>query len=63
MLGPSSLTSEIPDDGPSGKLLKLLDRHEWRPAHIHFIVSASHLSFFCLDALSNAPCSQCLLLL
>ncbi|KEY70245.1 hypothetical protein S7711_04354 [Stachybotrys chartarum IBT 7711] len=30
----------IPDDGPVGKLLKTLDRHPWRPAHIHFIVSA-----------------------
>jgi catechol 1,2-dioxygenase len=29
----------IPDDGPAGKLLKLLDRHPYRPAHIHFIVS------------------------
>lgn len=30
----------IPDDGPSGKLLKALDRHPNRPAHIHFIVTA-----------------------
>ncbi|KAK8138906.1 hypothetical protein PG984_002286 [Apiospora sp. TS-2023a] len=30
----------IPDDGPSGRLLHLLDRHPWRPAHIHFVVSA-----------------------
>lgn len=30
----------IPHDGPSGELLKLLDRHPMRPAHIHFIVSA-----------------------
>ena len=30
----------IPDDGPAGRLLKLLDRHSMRPAHIHFIVSA-----------------------
>lgn len=28
----------IPMDGPAGKLLKLLDRHEFRPAHIHLIV-------------------------
>lgn len=28
----------IPEDGPTGKLLKLLDRHPWRPAHTHFIV-------------------------
>lgn len=30
----------IPWDGPAGKLLQLLDRHPYRPAHIHFIVSA-----------------------
>jgi hydroxyquinol 1,2-dioxygenase len=30
----------IPDDGPVGKLLRALGRHPYRPAHIHFIVSA-----------------------
>lgn len=30
----------IPNDGPAGKLLDLLDRHPYRPGHIHFIVSA-----------------------
>lgn len=30
----------IPLDGPGGELLQLLDRHPYRPAHIHFIVSA-----------------------
>lgn len=30
----------VPDDGPGGRILKLLDRHPYRPAHIHFIVSA-----------------------
>jgi catechol 1,2-dioxygenase len=29
----------VPDDGPAGKVLKLLDRHPFRPAHIHLIVS------------------------
>ncbi|RDW91981.1 hypothetical protein BP5796_01375 [Coleophoma crateriformis] len=28
----------VPDDGPAGKLLNLLDRHPFRPAHIHLIV-------------------------
>ncbi|RVX72279.1 hypothetical protein B0A52_04483 [Exophiala mesophila] len=28
----------IPYDGPAGKLLQLLDRHPYRPAHIHLIV-------------------------
>ncbi|KAJ4292305.1 hypothetical protein N0V88_005937 [Collariella sp. IMI 366227] len=30
----------IPDDGPAGRLLGWLDRHPYRPGHIHFIVSA-----------------------
>ncbi|KAK5164367.1 uncharacterized protein LTR77_010063 [Saxophila tyrrhenica] len=30
----------IPLDGPGGQLLELLDRHPYRPAHIHFILSA-----------------------
>ncbi|KAH6625022.1 Intradiol ring-cleavage dioxygenase [Chaetomium sp. MPI-SDFR-AT-0129] len=30
----------IPDDGPAGRLLGMLDRHPYRPGHIHFIVSA-----------------------
>ncbi|KAF9874031.1 dioxygenase [Colletotrichum karsti] len=30
----------VPDDGPGGRILKLLDRHPYRPAHLHFIVSA-----------------------
>ncbi|KAM0285347.1 hypothetical protein ACHAQH_001536 [Verticillium albo-atrum] len=29
----------VPDDGPAGRLLGLLDRHPFRPAHVHFIVS------------------------
>jgi len=28
----------VPDDGPAGKVLKLMDRHPFRPAHIHIIV-------------------------
>lgn len=31
----------IPDDGPGGQLLKLLDRSPWRPAHIHIIIQAA----------------------
>lgn len=30
----------IPDDGPVGKMLQTLNRHPYRPAHIHFIISA-----------------------
>lgn len=29
----------IPYDGPAGDILQLLDRHPWRPSHIHFIIS------------------------
>ncbi|TDZ41527.1 Catechol 1,2-dioxygenase [Colletotrichum trifolii] len=30
----------VPDDGPAGKLLSLLHRHPYRPAHIHLIVQS-----------------------
>lgn len=30
----------IPLDGPAGRVLQLLDRHPYRPAHVHFIVGA-----------------------
>ena len=30
----------IPDDGPVGRLLRALDRHPYRAAHSHYIVSA-----------------------
>lgn len=30
----------IPDDGPVGTMLHATGRHPWRPAHIHFVVSA-----------------------
>jgi len=30
----------IPSDGPVGRMLRLTGRHPWRPAHIHFVVSA-----------------------
>jgi hydroxyquinol 1,2-dioxygenase len=31
----------IPTDGPVGRLLQAANRHPWRPAHVHFVVSAS----------------------
>jgi catechol 1,2-dioxygenase len=31
----------VPQDGPAGKLLKLLDRHAFRPSHVHFVVTAA----------------------
>lgn len=30
----------IPDDGPVGRMLAALGRHPWRPAHMHFMVTA-----------------------
>jgi len=30
----------LPTDGPAGVLLKLLDRHPMRPAHIHLMITA-----------------------
>ncbi|KAJ5700050.1 hypothetical protein N7536_003063 [Penicillium majusculum] len=29
----------VPDDGPAGKILQLMDRHPFRPAHIHILVT------------------------
>jgi hydroxyquinol 1,2-dioxygenase len=31
----------IPHDGPVGRLLQALGRHPWRPAHLHFLISAA----------------------
>ena len=31
---------QIPHDGPVGRMLQALGRHPWRPAHLHFMVSA-----------------------
>ena len=30
----------VPSDGPVGKMLEAVNRHPWRPAHLHMIVSA-----------------------
>ena len=30
----------IPDDGPVGKMLAQMGRHPYRPAHMHFLVTA-----------------------
>ncbi|KAH8682637.1 hydroxyquinol 1,2-dioxygenase [Xylariales sp. PMI_506] len=34
----------VPYDGPAGELLQLLDRHPYRPAHIHIIAGNEHYS-------------------
>ncbi|KAI0115301.1 aromatic compound dioxygenase [Daldinia grandis] len=31
---------KVAPDGPAGRLLELLDRHPYRPAHIHFVITA-----------------------
>jgi protocatechuate 3,4-dioxygenase beta subunit len=31
---------QIPTDGPVGEMLRATNRHPWRPAHVHFAVSA-----------------------
>jgi len=31
---------QIPTDGPVGRMLRATNRHPWRPAHVHFVVSA-----------------------
>jgi len=36
-----TLFLQVPDDGPAGKLLKLMDRHPYRPGHIHLIIKAA----------------------
>jgi hydroxyquinol 1,2-dioxygenase len=30
----------IPHDGPVGRMLQALGRHPWRPAHLHFMITA-----------------------
>jgi hydroxyquinol 1,2-dioxygenase len=30
----------VPHDGPAGQMLEAQGRHPWRPAHVHFMVSA-----------------------
>jgi hydroxyquinol 1,2-dioxygenase len=32
---------QIPTDGPVGEMLRATKRHAWRPAHVHFVVSAA----------------------
>ena len=39
-VGIKPVSYPIPDDGPVGALLNRLDRHPYRPAHIHYIVTA-----------------------
>ncbi|MGD9536182.1 MAG: intradiol ring-cleavage dioxygenase [Alphaproteobacteria bacterium] len=44
----------IPDDGPVGQLLRATGRHPYRPAHIHFIVSAEGYETVVTQVFSDA---------
>jgi catechol 1,2-dioxygenase len=35
---PITNATKVPDDGPAGQLLRMMDRHPFRPAHIHLVV-------------------------
>lgn len=39
-VGIKPVSYPIPDDGPVGQMLGLLGRHPWRPAHMHYMVTA-----------------------
>lgn len=39
-VGIRPVSYRIPDDGPVGQMLEQVERHPWRPAHMHFLVSA-----------------------
>ncbi|MBX5452509.1 MAG: intradiol ring-cleavage dioxygenase [Acidobacteriia bacterium] len=39
-IGIKPVSYPIPNDGPVGQLLRLLGRHPYRPAHMHFMVTA-----------------------
>lgn len=39
-VGIKPVSYPIPDDGPVGQMLGRLDRHPYRPAHTHFLVTA-----------------------
>jgi protocatechuate 3,4-dioxygenase beta subunit len=39
-VGIKPVSYPIPDDGPVGQLLRSLERHPFRPAHIHLLISA-----------------------
>lgn len=39
-VGIKPVSYPIPDDGPVGQLLSRIGRHPWRPAHMHYLVTA-----------------------
>lgn len=47
----------IPHDGPVGKLLMMLKRHCWRPAHVHFMFGKEGWDHLITFVLSLPRCS------
>lgn len=39
-VGIKPVSYPIPEDGPVGAMLRALGRHAWRPAHMHFLITA-----------------------
>lgn len=39
-VGIKPVSYPIPDDGPVGQMLGALGRHPWRPAHMHYLITA-----------------------
>lgn len=46
-VGIKPVSYPIPNDGPVGKMLERLERHPFRPAHVHFLVSAEGYDRLC----------------
>lgn len=46
-VGIKPVSYPIPDDGPVGKMLERLERHPFRPAHVHFLVGAEGYDRLC----------------
>ncbi len=44
----------VPVDGPCGELLRAQDRHPWRPAHIHFMLSREGYRTLVTQVFDNA---------
>jgi len=44
----------VPTDGPCGELLRAQDRHPWRPAHIHFMISREGYATLVTQVFDNA---------
>lgn len=46
-VGIKPVSYPIPNDGPVGKMLERLERHPYRPAHVHFLVGADGYDRLC----------------